>query len=86
MVILFNGTSSSGKTTIINSLTRKLDDLYFVFGVDKFLDPSMPHRLNMEMPDHLKIVDRSISAFNKTLRIYSNHIDYLIVDLVFNKF
>ncbi|OFZ28930.1 MAG: hypothetical protein A2622_12590 [Bdellovibrionales bacterium RIFCSPHIGHO2_01_FULL_40_29] len=83
MIILLNGTSSSGKSTLINALSKKLDELYFIFGVDKFLEPSMPIQLNMDIPDHLKIVDSSISAFNKALGIYASHIDNMIVDHVF---
>lgn len=82
MVILLNGTSSSGKSSIVSCLMNKLDDLYFVFGVDKFLEPSMPHKLNMEIPEHLKKVDGAISGFNEALGIYSKHIEHIILDCV----
>lgn len=85
MVILLNGTSSSGKSSIVDSLNKKLDNLYFVFGVDKFLEPSMPHRLNMDLQEHIRIIDKSISGFNRTLGILANHIDYMIVDHVIHK-
>jgi len=49
----------------------KLDELYFVFGVDKFLEPSMLPKLNMEIPEHLETVDMAISAFNGALSEYS---------------
>ena len=82
MVILLNGTSSSGKSSIVASLSNKLNDLYFVFSVDKFLEPAMPLRLNMDIPEHLKVIDRSISGFNQALAAYLKHTDYMIVDHV----
>lgn len=82
MVIILNGTSSSGKTSIVKSLLEKLDDLYFVFGVDKFLEPSMPPKLNMEIPEHLEVVDKAISGLNEALGVYSKHIEHMIVDCV----
>lgn len=82
MVILLNGTSSSGKSSIVSCLMNKLDDLYFVFGVDKFLEPSMPPKLNMEIPEHLKTVDKAISGFNEALGVYSKHIEHMIIDCV----
>ena len=84
MVIIINGTSSSGKSSIVASLSKKLDGLYFVFGVDKFLEPSMPCQINMGIPEHLKIIDRAISGFNQALGIYAQYIDFMIVDYVSN--
>lgn len=82
MIILLNGTSSSGKSSIVSSLLKKLDDLYFVFGVDKFLEPSMPPKLNMELPEHLEAIDKAISGFNGALSAYAKHIDHMIIDYV----
>jgi chloramphenicol 3-O phosphotransferase len=82
MIIILNGTSSSGKSSIINSLESKLNDLYFIFGVDKFLEPSMPKNLNMEIPEHLKVIDNAISGFNFSLENYSTYINNIIVDHV----
>jgi chloramphenicol 3-O phosphotransferase len=82
MIILLNGTSSSGKSSIISSLEKKLTDLYFIFGVDKFLEPSMPYNLNMEIPEHLSAVDKSISGFNKSIGVHSKYISHMIIDHV----
>lgn len=82
MIILLNGTSSSGKSSIITSLQTKLNELYFVFGIDKFLEPSMPPKLNMEVPEHLIVVDKSISGFNEALGAYSKNIEFMIIDYV----
>lgn len=82
MIIILNGTSSSGKSSIISSLEKKLDGMYFVFGVDKFLEASMPINLNMEIPEHLQMIDSAISAFNLSLGNYSSYIDNFIVDHV----
>lgn len=82
MIILLNGTSSSGKSSIIASLLNKLDNLYFVFGIDKFLEPSMPPKLDMTVPEHLVVLDKSIRAFNEALKAYSNNIEFIIIDYV----
>lgn len=82
MIILLNGPSSSGKSSIVTSLLSKLNELYFVFGVDKFLESSMPPKLNMETLEHIVIVDKAISSFNNALGEYSKKIDYMIIDYV----
>jgi chloramphenicol 3-O phosphotransferase len=85
MVIFLNGTSSSGKTSIARALLDQLTDPYFYFSVDQFLEPSMPLRTNMDKPDDLSIVDRSISGFNQALRNYESTVDFMIVDHVLHK-
>jgi chloramphenicol 3-O phosphotransferase len=82
MIIFLNGTSSSGKTSIANKLIEKLKEPYFFFSVDSFLEPSMPKKINFDTPDDLKIIDRSISGFNKALGCYAQTINYMIVDHV----
>lgn len=82
MIIILNGTSSSGKTSIANKLLEKLNAPYFFFSVDNFLSPSMPQRINFEIPEDLKLIDESISGFNKALGAYASHIEYMIVDHV----
>jgi len=67
MIILLNGTSSSGKSSIAQKLLEKLKEPYFIFGVDRFLEPSMPAKINMDKPEDMKIIDRSLSGFNKAL-------------------
>ncbi len=85
MVIILNGTSSAGKSSIAQKLLDKLKEPYFIFGVDRFLEPSMPIRLNMDIPEDLEIIDRSLSGFNKALGCYAQEIDFMIVDHVLQK-
>ena len=54
-----------------------------MFSVDKFLEPAMPRNLNMEIPEHLAIINKAISGFNQALGVYSKHISHIIVDHVF---
>lgn len=82
MIILLNGTSSSGKSSIAKRLLERLAEPYFIFGVDRFLEPSMPLKINMDIPEHLQIIDRSISGFNKALGCYAQTIDFMIIDHV----
>ncbi len=82
MIIFLNGTSSSGKTSIANELLQKLEDPYFYFSVDKFLEPSMPLKINMDFKKDMEIIERAISGFNRALQAYVESIDFMIVDHV----
>ena len=82
MIILLNGTSSSGKTSIAQKLLDKLTKPYFIFGVDRFLESSMPLKINMDKPEDLEIIDRSLSGFNRALGCYARAIDFMIIDHV----
>jgi chloramphenicol 3-O phosphotransferase len=42
----------------------------------------MPIKLNMEIPEHLKVIDSAISGFNLSLKNYSKYINNIIVDHV----
>lgn len=44
-IILLNGTSSSGKTTLAKALQRSLDEPYLHLGNDQFLHPHSPDGL-----------------------------------------
>lgn len=44
-IILLNGTSSSGKTTLAKALQRSLDEPYLHLGNDQFLHPNRPNSL-----------------------------------------
>ncbi len=82
MIILLNGTSSSGKTSIAQKLLEKLTEPYFFLGADRFLESSMPLKINMDKPEDLKIIDRSLSGFNQALGCYAKAIDFMIIDHV----
>jgi chloramphenicol 3-O phosphotransferase len=85
MVILLNGTSSSGKTSIANELLKLSKDPYFFFSVDQFLEPAMPKTINMDIEEDLRKIDRAISGFNHALRAYAGSVDFMIVDHVLQK-
>jgi chloramphenicol 3-O phosphotransferase len=44
-IIVLNGTSSSGKTTLAKALQRRLDEPYLHLGNDQFLHPHSPEGL-----------------------------------------
>ncbi len=82
MIIFLNGVSSAGKSSIAKILLNKLKEPYFIFGVDRFLEPSLPMRINMDIPNDLEIIERSLSGFNKALRCYAQAMDFMIIDHV----
>lgn len=85
MIIILNGTSSSGKTSLAKELLKKLADRYFFFSVDNFLENSMPQDINMEIEDDLILLDKAISGFNQSFKAIANNIPYIIIDHVLQK-
>ena len=85
MIIILNGTSSSGKTTLAKALLNKLDDRYFFFSVDNFLIHSMPENINMEVKEDLILLDRAISGFNQSFSAIAENIPFIIIDHVLQK-
>lgn len=82
MVIILHGTSSSGKTSVGQALCNILTEPYFYFGYDKFLEQSMPLRINMEKETDMALLDKAVSTFNKSLKVLSREIDFFILDHV----
>ncbi len=85
MIILLNGTSSSGKTSIAKALLNELKNPYFYFSVDQFLEPAMPLKINMDEAADLALIDHAISGFNHALREYAQAIEFMIIDHVLQK-
>ncbi len=82
MIIFLNGTSSSGKSSIVEKLCDLSPDPYFLFSVDRFLEQSMPVKINFEIPGHLALIEKTISGFNKSLGQIASNVDFMIVDHV----
>jgi chloramphenicol 3-O phosphotransferase len=85
MIIILNGTSSSGKTTLAKALLSILDDRYFFFSVDNFLIHSMPEDINMEVKEDLILLDKAISGFNQSFSVIADNIPFIIIDHVLQK-
>lgn len=82
MIIILNGTSSSGKTSIAKELLKQLQGRYFFFSVDNFLTHSMPEDINLKNKDDLILLNSAISGFNKAFGPISKHIPNIIIDHV----
>ncbi|MBN8554654.1 MAG: chloramphenicol phosphotransferase [Deltaproteobacteria bacterium] len=85
MIIILNGTSSSGKTSIANELLKILPEYYFLFGVDQFLEKSMPRKINFENESDFNLILKSISGFNQSLKPIAQSVDHFILDHVLHK-
>lgn len=80
MVIILNGTSSSGKSSILEKICDFSDDLYSLFSSDKIVCGSLSHKINFESLEDSRIIDASYSAFRKSLRVFASHLPYIILD------
>ncbi len=80
MVIILNGTSSSGKSSILEKICDFSDDLYSPFSSDKIVCGSLSHKIDFENSEDFKIIDASYSAFRKSLGVFASHIPYIILD------
>lgn len=85
MIILLNGTSSSGKTSIAKELQEILKTPYFYFGVDQFLSESLPPSINFEIQSDFEKVLKALSGFNRSLECLAETIDDFIIDHVIDK-
>lgn len=82
MIILLNGTSSSGKSSLAEALRKTLPEPYFLFGIDNFLEKSLPLGLNFDNEDDFQHVNTGISAFHEALGAMAAHIPFMVVDHV----
>ncbi len=63
-------------------MQTRLDQNYFLFGVDIFLSDSLLPRFNFENEADIQAAERAISGCNKSLSIVAASIDHLIIDHV----
>jgi len=72
-VIVLNGGSSSGKTTLARHLQTALDGMWFMFGIDLFLWLS-PMRMH-DNPDGIKVIDGIVNRGQRFTEHYDHWID-----------
>lgn len=87
-IIVLNGPSSSGKTTLAYALQAKLDEIYYRISADDF----------MNMVDHQKMHDNffvrlgeALSAMHHTIKLFSDRglnviVDHVLLDTPQEKF
>jgi len=80
-IILLNGVSSSGKTTIAKALQERFQEPYFWFSIDTFCNMvSMRYFNNAFNGD---VFNKIYKAFNHTISSFSDMGMHCIVDAVF---
>jgi chloramphenicol 3-O phosphotransferase len=87
-IIILNGTSSSGKTTLAQSLEKVLDEPYLYISIDNLLEPVMNMLANIPPSEEMGkavglIVPKAISFMNSTIAALALHGQNIIVDTVF---
>ncbi|MCL2519303.1 MAG: chloramphenicol phosphotransferase CPT family protein [Oscillospiraceae bacterium] len=82
-IIWLNGVSSSGKTTLAKMLQEKLDEQFFHLDKDAFTYIMRMTDKCYERIDWTKTEDKIISAFNKTIKAFSDLGFNTIVDRLF---
>lgn len=68
-IIFLNGTSSSGKTTLLKQLQKKLSDPYLDMGIDKFIW-MLPSRF-LERPLWDDVLGKAVHAGSAGQRLFS---------------
>ncbi|MBY9000139.1 MAG: AAA family ATPase [Candidatus Heimdallarchaeota archaeon] len=97
-IIMLNGASSSGKSTIANSLQEIMDEPYLTIGLDKFFQlyndafpkrfnpPPIPRDISLDegytLRDNCSIRNRSSSTFHHFLAAFSLAGNNVIADTV----
>lgn len=83
-VIILNGTSSAGKTSIALALQELLDDVYFIYSRDVFQSMFPGHIwVNNELMK--KIGPRMFRGFHASIAAFAEAGNHLIVDHVLNR-
>lgn len=82
MVIVLNGTSSSGKSSILEKFCDLSADLYCPFASDRMVCGSLSHKIDFENADHFRLVEAAYSSFNQSLAFYAANLPFMIVDHV----
>jgi len=84
-IILLNGVSSSGKTTLAKALKESLNEPYFLLGCDMFQGDAIPTKINGEYhhETHLKMFLKAMTVFHHSIKMFSDMGCNAIVDHVF---
>lgn len=83
-IILFNGASSSGKSTLIKELIKKLDSPYFYYSSDKLLDakilPEVDKSNNNNQDSWNIIRPKFFDGFHRSIRSFADAGNDIIVE------
>ncbi len=82
MIILLNGCSSAGKSSLARELQRQLPEPYFLLGLDTFLEPLLPPGCNFENPTEFEQVLQASAGFSQVIGAMALRLNHLIVDHV----
>jgi len=77
IIILLNGVSSSGKTTLSRDLQNKFNEIYYLLSSDTFCEMIHEKYLDYNHPEH---VFQTCSLFRKVIKLYSDEGENVIVD------
>ena len=89
MIILLNGVSSAGKTSLAKVLQDHLDEPYYLLGTDMFQCDMLPQKFtnhtnaNYNHATHLRLYLNAMSGFHRTIKVFSDMGLPTIVDHVF---
>ena len=81
-IIILNGISSAGKSTLAKKLQDRLAEPYYVLSVDKFHDIG-PEKYMKSNPE--RTISTALTAMNHTIKTYVDIGINVIVDYVFLK-
>ena len=79
IIIILNGVSSSGKTTLTRVLQRKFHDNYYWLANDTFCDMAPEKFLDTDFPE---AEYQALSLLGKTVKLFSDCEKNVIVDTV----
>jgi chloramphenicol 3-O phosphotransferase len=77
IIVLLNGVSSSGKTTLSKNLQDKFNEVFYLFSSDTFCE--MIHEKYLDF-NHPEYVYQTLSLFRKVIKLYSDEGENVIVD------
>ena len=88
-IILLNGVSSSGKTTLVKALQNRLEEPYFSLSSDMYQRDMIPDKFtnyrgsHYRHETHLTLFLKSMSVFHHTIRLFSDMECHTVVDHIF---
>jgi len=83
-IILLNGVSSSGKTTLAKSLQARLTEPFYWLAVDTFIDMLPEKYNNPDKPGAMPVCVKAISITHHTIRFFSDMGVNVVVEHIFH--
>lgn len=83
-IIVLNGTSSAGKTSIALELQKTLDKIYCIHGRDLF-DNMFPEHIWSDMDLMREIGPKMYLGFHQSIAAYAKQGNYIIVDHIITR-